>query len=127
MRLASALAALLAGCATTPPELYEARDSWQGAAYGEVVARWGARPGAQSSRRARFLHLGFESAVAAALAAGAWAPGVRRSRRQSVRCERTLAFSNGRSDQGWRGAIEYARSSGAAVSRLTGGILMTAA
>jgi hypothetical protein len=113
MRLASALAALLAGCATTPPELYEARDSWRGAAYGEVVARWGA-----PSRSAKLTD-GRDSYTWVSESAGSRGPGggglgtgviFAAPDGESVRCERTLVFSNGRvSDQGWRGAIEYCK------------------
>ena len=35
------VAALLAGCASVAEEFDQARSSWQGAKYDEVVARWG--------------------------------------------------------------------------------------
>ncbi len=41
MRPATLMLVLLAGCAAPGGELTEARDSWDGAAYDEVVLRWG--------------------------------------------------------------------------------------
>ena len=42
MRRSIVLLVLLAGCATTNGDIQGARDSWNGATYDEVVARWGA-------------------------------------------------------------------------------------
>jgi hypothetical protein len=42
MRACLLLLALLSGCAATPGDIQSARDSWHGAQYDEVVARWGA-------------------------------------------------------------------------------------
>jgi len=41
MRIATLMVVLLAGCATSGGELTEARGSWDGATYDEVVLRWG--------------------------------------------------------------------------------------
>src|SRR5947209_17354696 len=41
MRIATLMVVLLAGCATSGGEVTEARDSWDGATYDEVVLRWG--------------------------------------------------------------------------------------
>ena len=42
MRVCLFFLALLSGCAATPGDIQSARDSWHGASYDEVVARWGA-------------------------------------------------------------------------------------
>ncbi|MGB7540518.1 MAG: hypothetical protein WBM28_00690, partial [Burkholderiales bacterium] len=41
MRVAALVVVLLAGCATPEGGVTAARDSWHGAAYDEVVLRWG--------------------------------------------------------------------------------------
>jgi hypothetical protein len=113
MRLASALAALLAGCATTPPELHEARDSWQGAAYGEVVARWGAPSRSAKLTDGRDSRTWVsESAGSRGIGGGGIGTGVMfgSADGEPVRCERTLVFRNDRvADQTWRGPPEYCR------------------
>jgi hypothetical protein len=113
LRLASALAALIAGCATIAPELYEVRDSWQGASYGEVVARWGApsRGAKLPDGRDSYTWVS-ESAGTRGIGGGGIGTGVMfgSPEGESVRCERTLVFRNDRvSDQTWRGAIEYCK------------------
>ena len=42
MRIAALIVVVLAGCAAPGGELADARGSWDGATYDEVVLRWGA-------------------------------------------------------------------------------------
>jgi hypothetical protein len=111
IRLASALAALLAGCAINPVEISEARDSWQGAAYGEVVARWGAPSRSAKLPDGRDSHTWVsQSAGSRGTGGGGIGTGVMfgSADGEPVRCERTLVFRNDRvADQTWRGPPEY--------------------
>ena len=51
MRIAALIVVVLAGCAAPGGELADARGSWDGATYDEVVLRWGAPARAAASWR----------------------------------------------------------------------------
>jgi hypothetical protein len=114
----------LAACATVPPaDMEQARASWSGAPYEEVVARWGAPTRSTQLPDGREAHtwesetverraalwpaigifggtggVGFGTGVTVAPGAGG----------ALVRCERTLFFDGGRVvDQSWRGPADF--------------------
>lgn len=103
---------MLAACASTDTELREARDSWRGATYDEMVAAWGApsqsakdshtwlfedRPPRDSPR----VGVGVGIGAGGALFGGSGQP---------VRCDRTVAFRDGRvADEQWTGDPEVCK------------------
>lgn len=124
MRAIPLLILLLAGCATTA-DIQVARDSWQGATYDEVVARWGAPhrhttlsdggyvytwEAEGTSSRGRFYPsfglfggggggVGFGTGVTVPI-------GGRGG--DLVRCDRTLIFRDARvAEQAWNGEPEF--------------------
>ena len=120
----AAFAALLAGCASTASDsdVFNARDTWNGAAYDDVVARWGvpARTTKLSdgreaytwvsetftSRPAFFPSIGvFGGSGGSGVGIGT---GVATGGGELQRCERTLIFQKGRVvDQTWQGPPDY--------------------
>ncbi len=120
MRLAALIAALLVGC-VSGGGITEATDSWDGAAYDEVVLSWGAP--ARSAKltdgrdvytwvsesagtRGRVSPCGGGIGIGTGIMFGSGGG-------ESVRCERTLIFKDGRVDeQNWQGPAEYCRSFG---------------
>jgi hypothetical protein len=127
MRLFHAFLVLaLAGCAATPEaDMPAARDSWQGAAYDEVVASWGVparstrlNDGREAytwvsetvtSRGALWPSLGiFGGSGGVGIGTGVtMGPGGG----ELQRCERTLFFQNGRVvDQTWQGPADFCSS-----------------
>lgn len=110
------------GCATTAADMNAAANSWLGASYDEVVARWGTpvRSSALSDGRAAYTWASEGPAgrgalfpsigifggsggigVGAGAAVGPGSVGL-------VRCERTLIFREHRAiDQAWQGDAEY--------------------
>jgi hypothetical protein len=131
MRLISiaAVAALLAACASTSDsDVFAARDTWNGTAYDEVVARWGVPARSTkladgreaytwvsdtfASRPSFFPSIGIFGGsggsgigVGTGVSVGGGAGG------ELQRCERTLIFQKGRVvDQTWQGPAEYCAS-----------------
>ena len=116
------LAALLAGCASSPAAVDGAASSWAGASYDDAVARWGtpARSTALSDGREAYTWISEGSArrgtiwpsigifggsggvgVGAGATVGPGGMGL-------VRCERTLIFRDRRVvDQHWQGDPDY--------------------
>ena len=130
MRPATLMVVLLAGCAAPGSELTEARDSWDGAAYDEVVLRWGtpARSAKLTDGRDVYTWVS-ESAGSRGRVSPSVGIGISGGSGggigigtgimfgsgggESVRCERTLIFKDGRVDeQNWQGPAEYCRSFG---------------
>ena len=125
MRTVSLIVVLLAGCATWGGELTEARDSWQGASYDEVVVRWGTpvRSTKLSDGRDVYTWMSESSVsrggVSPSNGIGIGSGGVvgigtgvmfRSGGGEPVRCERTLIFKDGRvEEQTWQGPDEYCR------------------
>jgi hypothetical protein len=120
---AIALIVLTAACASTPPvDVATARNSWHGATYDQVVARWGTPVRSTKTTDGRDVYtwtsetvasrasfwpslgifggsggIGLGTGVTMGPGAGEW-----------QRCERTLFFQNGRVvDQMWQGPREY--------------------
>jgi hypothetical protein len=90
-------------------ELTAARDSWRGATYDQVVATWG--PPAQSAKDS---HTWFsEDRVPQAQRSGGGAGGVvfgGSPTDAAARCERTLAFRDGRvAGESWTGSPEFCK------------------
>ena len=128
MRIATLMLVLLAACAAPGGELTEARDSWDGAAYDEVVLSWGAPARSAKLTDGRDASTWVsESAgsrgsvhpsVGIGISGGGWmgiGTGIMfgSGGGESVRCERTLIFKDGRVDeQNWQGPAEYCRSFG---------------
>ena len=117
---------LLAGCATWGGELTEARDSWQGASYDEVVVRWGTpvRSTKLSDGRDVYTWMSESSisrgraspSIGIGVGSGGGGVGVgtgvmfHSGGGEPVRCERTLIFKDGRvAEQNWQGPAEYCR------------------
>ena len=122
MRVPAMLLMVLSGCAATGGDLHETRDSWSGAVYDDVVARWGAADrhtiladggyvymwqSEGPPPRARLYPsigifggsggLGVGTGVAIGGGGG-----------ELVHCHRTLVFRNGRVvDQTWQGDPAY--------------------
>src|SRR5262245_59931192 len=113
MRILTAIVILLAGCASTGGDIQGARDSWNGAAYDDVVSRWGAThrhqtfpDGAQvytwESESKRGPSPGYSSVAALGRSSVGALP------QQMVRCNRTLIFRYGRVvEQTWQGEPEF--------------------
>jgi hypothetical protein len=114
---------LLAGCALWSSGNTAARDTWQGASYEEVVARWGAPVRSTSFNDGRLVYTWFSAGVAqrspvwpsigvsagsgmgvgigVGVSAGA-------SREVPVSCERTLIFRDYRVvEQSWQGPADF--------------------
>jgi len=113
----------ICGCASLDREFAAARDSWLGATYEEVAARWGAPMRSATFNDGRMVYTwhsegtaprtsvwpsigvaagsGYGVGVGVGVTAGA-------SRDVPVNCERTLIFHNGRvAEQTWRGAADF--------------------
>ena len=127
MRIATLMVVVLAGCAA-PAELTEARDSWDGATYDEVVLRWGTPARSTKLSDGRDVYTWISDSVGSRGNSsvgfgigGGRGGGVgigtgimfRSGGGEPVRCERTLVFKDGRVDeQTWQGPAEYCRSFG---------------
>jgi hypothetical protein len=126
-RLSFIAAALLLGaCATVEQELNQARDSWQGATYDEVVARWGppARSATLSDGRQTYTWTSQEVSlrgggpqVGVGVFGGSAGSGVGvgvgfpfGTTVNPATCERTLTFKEGKLvEQSWIGDPAYCR------------------
>jgi hypothetical protein len=127
MRIATLMVVVLAGCAA-PAELTEARDSWDGATYDEVVLRWGTPARSTKLSDGRDVYTWISDSVGSRgnSSVGFGIGGGRgggvgigtgimfgSGGGEPVRCERTLVFKDGRVDeQTWQGPAEYCRSFG---------------
>jgi len=116
-RVASLLAVLLAGCATLGGDVEDAKRSWQGASYEDVVSRWGTpvRDATLSDGSNAYTWVSegtsgmfpatigvFGGSGGAGVGAVIGLPGMGGGEPQ--RCERTLVFRNGRvAEQTWLG------------------------
>ncbi len=101
----------LAACASLDADLRAARESWRGASYGEVIAAWG-----QPARSARDSHTWLSEdrpPERGAVSPGAGTGGAifgAGSQGAAVRCNRTLAFRDGRAvDENWTGDPEFCK------------------
>ncbi|TMG94396.1 MAG: hypothetical protein E6H72_02665 [Betaproteobacteria bacterium] len=128
MRIATLMVVLLAGCATSGGELTEARDSWDGATYDEVVLRWGTPARSTKLSDGRDVYtwvsesVGSRGSVHPSIGISAGSGGgigigtgimFGSGGGEPVRCERTLIFKAGRVDeQTWEGPAGYCRSFG---------------
>jgi hypothetical protein len=127
MRIATLIVVLLAGCATPGGELTEARGSWDGATYDEVVLRWGTPARSTKLTDGRNVYtwisdsVGSRGSVSPSVGIGFGTGGMSigtgvmfgSGGGEPVRCERTLIFKAGRVDeQNWQGPAEYCRSFG---------------
>ena len=129
MRLAALIAVLLVGC-VSGGGITEATDSWDGAAYDEVVLSWGAPARSAKLTDGRDVYTWVsESAGSRGRVSPSVGIGISGGSGggigigtgimfgsgggESVRCERTLIFKDGRVDeQNWQGPAEYCRSFG---------------
>lgn len=123
MRIIPLIVLFLAGCASPGGEFAEARDSWDGVTYDEVVLRWGTP--ARSTRltdgssvytwisegagtRGRVspsIGIGIGSGGAVGIGTGVMFGS---TGGEPARCERTLIFREGRvAEQTWQGPQEY--------------------
>jgi hypothetical protein len=125
LRAAALIAILLAGCVTAGGELTEARDSWQGASYDEVVLRWGTPVRSTKLTDGRDVYTWMSESsisrggVSPSIGIGVGSGGMvgigtgvmfRSGGGEPVRCERTLIFKDGRvEEQTWQGPDEYCR------------------
>ena len=128
MRIATLMVVLLAGCAAPGAEVTEARDSWDGATYDEVVLRWGTPARSTKLSDGRDVYTWISDSVGSRgnSSVGFGIGGGRgggvgigtgimfgSGGGESIRCERTLVFKDGRvDDQTWEGPAEYCRSFG---------------
>jgi hypothetical protein len=134
MRIATLIVVLLAGCATSGGEVTEARESWVGATYDEVVLRWGTAARSTKLTDGRNVYTWVSSSVGSrggssvGFGIGGSSGGGTGSSGglgigtgimfgtgggEPVRCERTLIFKDGRVvEQNWQGPAEYCKSFG---------------
>ena len=128
MRIATLMVVLLSGCAAPGAELVEARDSWDGATYDEVVLRWGTPARSTKLSDGRDVYtwvsesVGSRGSVHPSIGISGGSGGgigigtgivFGSSGGEPVRCERTLIFKAGRVDeQTWEGPAGYCRSFG---------------
>jgi hypothetical protein len=99
-------ALLLGACASLDGELAAARESWRGATYDQVLMAWG--PPSQSGKDSH-TWLTYDEAVPAQRAGGG-AGGVVFGGGSGARCDRTLAFRDGRVvDERWVGDAEFCK------------------
>jgi hypothetical protein len=126
VRAAAFAAAMLAGCAGHPPPV-DARDTWLGAAYDDVVLAWGtpARSATLSDGRQAYTWISEGSrprtGVSPSIGIGVGSGGIGigtgvifgSGGTEPVRCERTLIFEGARVvDQNWQGPAEYCKGFG---------------
>ena len=128
MRIATLILVLLAGCATPGAEVGEAKDSWSGAKYDEVVLRWGAPARNTKLSDGREVHTwvsessGARGSSTVGFGVGGGSGGgigigtgimFGSGGGESTRCERTLIFKDGRvNEQTWQGPEQYCKSFG---------------
>ena len=128
MRIATLMVVLLAGCAFPGAGVVEAKDSWDGATYDEVVLRWGTPARSTKLSDGRDVYTWVSDSVGSR-GSSSVGFGIGGGRGGSVgigtgimfgsgggepaRCERSLIFKDGRVDeQTWQGSAEYCRTFG---------------
>lgn len=96
-------ASAVAACASTNDELAAARESWRGATYDQVLMAWGT-----PSHSAKDSHTWLsDDSVPQAQPSGAGVGGMLFA---AARCDRTLAFRDGRVvDERWTGDPAYCK------------------
>lgn len=124
LRVAALILVLLSGCAALERDFAEARDSWQGATYDEVVLRWGTpvrstkltdgRDVYTWTSESSFSRGGVSPSIGIGFGSGGVGIGTgvmfRSGGGEPVRCERTLIFMDGRvAEQNWQGPAEYCK------------------
>ena len=123
MRNIPLIVLFLAGCASPGGELAEARDSWDGATYDEVVLRWGTPARSTKLTDGSNVYtwisegVGTRGSVSPSIGIGIGSGGgvgigtgvmFGSAGGAPVRCERTLIFREGRvAEQTWQGPQEY--------------------
>jgi hypothetical protein len=122
MRIVALAVLLLSGCATPGVDLAGARDSWNGAPYDEVVLRWGAPVRSTKLTDGRDVYTWVSEGAATrgsvypsiGISGGSGGVGIgtgvifASGGGESVRCERTLIFKEGRVvEQNWQGPEEF--------------------
>ncbi len=128
MRIATLIVVLLAGCAAPGGEVTEARESWVGATYDEVVLRWGTAARSTKLTDGRNVYtwvsdnVGSRGGSSVGFGIGGGSSGgigigtgimFGSGGGETVRCERTLIFKDGRVvEQNWQGPAEYCKSFG---------------
>jgi hypothetical protein len=122
--LVTSLALLVAACATPPPaDIGQAQLSWGGAAYDEVIVRWGVPDRSTELADGREAHTWVSETVerrgalwpSIGIFGGTGGVGIGTGVTVApgaggalVRCERTLFFQDGRVvDQSWQGPADY--------------------
>jgi len=122
MRIAALMVFLLAGCATAGADLAAAKDSWIGAAYDEVVLRWGIPVRSTKLTDGRDVYTWVSEGAATrggvfpsiGISGGSGGVGLgtgvifASGGGETVRCERTLIFEEGRvAEQNWMGPEDF--------------------
>lgn len=123
MKVTPLIALFLLGCAGPGDEFAQARDSWEGATYDEVVLRWGtpARSAKLTDGSNAYTWIsqsvGTRERVTPSIGVGVGSGGALgigtgvmfgSPDGGSVRCERTLIFREGRvAEQAWQGPLKY--------------------
>jgi len=123
MRIIPLIVLLLAGCASPGGEFAEARDSWEGATYDQVVLRWGTPARSTKLTDGSNVYtwisesVGTRGRVSPSIGIGIGSGGgvgigtgvmFGSAGGEPVRCERTLIFREGRvAEQTWQGPQEY--------------------
>ena len=116
------LLVLISGCATPGATVDEARNSWQGATYDEVVLRWGTPVRSAKMNDGRDAYtwvtdkMASRGGVSPSVGIGVGSGGVGigtgmifgTGGSELVRCEHTLIFKGGYVDeQNWQGPAEF--------------------
>lgn len=119
--LALALA-VLAGCASLERDLQPVRDSWQGASYDEVVAKWGKPARSNGDEHSWYSEttrlpgrptVGVGIGGGSGIGFGVFGGIAFGTAGEPVRCDRILTFRDGKvAAQRWLGPADYCASFG---------------
>ena len=120
--IAAALMLVLYGCASIERDVSEAKASWQGATYDEVVRQWGVPARSTQLSKDRYAYTWVSEGSlprstiwpSIGIVGGSGGIGVGTGvtvgpgGSELARCERTLVFEGGRVvEQTWQGSAEY--------------------